>query len=129
MSLKVSVTALCLVFSAGVASAGEWEKLGERTVRLVSERDEIPVSARKGKFDKIQIRVEGSAVEFNEVTVVLGTGSILNVPVRSVVPAGGKTREIDLPGEESVIRKVTFDYKTRQGATRRARVELWGKKD
>ncbi|BEH10290.1 MULTISPECIES: DUF2541 family protein [Geobacter] len=119
----LTIIALLILFSTS-AWADEWVKLGDRTVRLMAERDEIPVTALKGEFKRIQIRGEESGVEFKAVVVVLANGRRINVPVRNFIPKGGKTREIDLPGKDRAIRKVVFWYKTRTGADGRARVEL-----
>ncbi len=50
-----------------------------------------------------------------------------DVEIRRLIPAGGETKEIDLPGGKRVIKKVVFVYKTRRAAKRRAVVALWGK--
>ena len=122
------LTALTFLVTIGAAGADDWKLLGEKTVEHRAERDEIVVTAREGRFSKIKLRVRVAGVEFGDVKVHFGSGDTHDVEVRRFIPAGGETREIDLPGGKRVIRKVTFVYKTRRGVKRRAVVALWGKR-
>lgn len=106
--------------------ARDWQLLGQRSVRFLTDRDEIPVTAARGAFRRIKLRVLDAAVEFIQVEIMFSNGDRMDVPVRSLIRAGGETRAIDLPGRERFIRKVMLVYKTRPGARERATVELWG---
>lgn len=115
-----------LLALASPAWAQRWVLLGQRSVRLLGDRDDIVVSGHKGTFRRIRLRVLNRGVEFTEVTVIFGNGERFEVPIRSFIPAGGQTRVIDLPGKERVIRRVMLVYRTRRGADARASVQLWG---
>jgi len=127
IGLTMLLAALTLVAVVDAASAKDWELLGEKTVERRGERDEIAVTAKKGRFSKIKLKVRVAGVEFKDVKVHFGDGKVHDVELRRVIPAGGETREIDLPGGKRVIRKVVFLYKARGGAARRAVVALWGR--
>ncbi len=127
LQLRPLLLAVALLGTIPAASAEEWERLGEKTVERRAERDEIVVTATEGRFSKLKFKVAVAGVEFVDVKVHFGTGEPLDVELRRLIPAGGETREIDLPGRKRVIRKVVFVYKTRRGAKRRAVVSLWGK--
>jgi hypothetical protein len=103
-----------------------WRLLGERSVRLLGDRDEILVTARRGTMRRIRLRVLDQGVEFFDVTVHFANGEQFEAHVRSFIRAGGQTRAIDLPGRDRVIRRVVLTYRTRRGADGRARVQLWG---
>jgi hypothetical protein len=109
------------------AQQGTWQLLGERSVRLLGDRDEIMVSAARGTMRQIRLRVRERGVEFFEITVHFASGDSFEAKVRQFIPAGDQTRVIDLPGRDRVIARVSLSYRTRPGADQRARVQLWGR--
>lgn len=109
------------------ARDGEWEHLGARQVKRRGERDTIEVIGSEGRFTKIKLVARGNGIELLDVVVTYGDGSKHEVAVRSVLPEGGETRVIDLPGEARVIRKVDFVYRSRDPDKERATVHLWGR--
>lgn len=126
----IFVITLLLATTVSVeASRDRWVKLGENTVRLVGERDEIKVGASEGRYKKLKLVVRESDVEFRDVTVVFANGNDFEVPLRDVIRAGGESRQIDLPGDARAIRKIKFKYKTASGTLKRAKVSVWGLKD
>ena len=107
-----------------VAYAG-WERLGERWVNGRADRDIVHVGRKEGRFHKIQIVVESSALEMFDVLVVFGDGSTYSPPTRLVFEPNTTSRVIDLPGDARVIRRVEFRYGNLPGGGR-AQVEVWG---
>ena len=103
-----------------------WDKLGERWVEGKVDRDAIHVGRDDGRFRKIQLVVEHSALELFDVVVVFGDGSQFSPGTRLVFGPGSTSRVIDLPGAERVIRRVEFRYGNLPGGGR-AQVELWGR--
>ncbi len=122
----LSLLILVVVFSA---RADEWVFLGERTVALVSEQDQIQVTSEMGMFRAIRIQVRDRGVDFESLQIQFGDGQVINVPVRAFIPAGGSTRVIDLPNAPRYINNITFYYKTRPGTLVRAVISVWGLKD
>ena len=128
------IVALAAFASAPQADC-DWEKLGERAVGVDGkaapdrrmDHDEILVTRAEGTFKSVQLRVQGSAVEFENVTVHFANGSEQKLVLREKIPSGSSTRSIDLKGEgdERAIRKVEFDYRV-ENRGQRATVELWG---
>ncbi len=104
-----------------------WDKLGERLVNFGGvDRDMIDVGARDGRFTKVMLVVEHSALEVFDVDLVFGDGDHFSPATRFVFGKGTTTREIDLPGGARVIQKATFRYKNLVGGGR-ATLELWAK--
>jgi hypothetical protein len=110
---------------AVVDARSPWDKLGERWVNGRVDRDIVHVGRKEGRFHRIQIVVENSALEMYDVLVVFGDGSTYSPPTRLVFEPNTKSRVIDLPGSARVIRRVEFRYGNLPGGGR-ARVELWG---
>lgn len=120
---------LLMVCSASPVFAGisdGWVQLGKEKVNSRMERDEIR-AASKGFVKQIVIEVRGSAVFFESVTVHLGDGEVIDLPIRSIIKAGERTRVIDLPGNARLIRKVVFVHQKLRD-TGKAEAILWGRK-
>lgn len=103
-----------------------WEKLASRTVNLSTEQDEIPLT-HKGRLQKLVFEVRKAPVNFKGVKVHLATGEVLDIPIRSIVKQGGRSRVIDLPGQARTVRKIVFSYESL--SLKRAEVVVWGRKD
>lgn len=101
-----------------------WDKLGERIVNGGADRDVIPVGRADGKFSKINLVVEHSALEVFDVVIRFGDGTEHSPNVRHVFGENTRSRVIDLPGGNRVIRAVEFKYGNLP-AGGRAQIELW----
>ncbi len=120
-----------LLFGLSTASqaqgpgGGRLEVLGDSHVDGAVDHDKIQVGRYDGAFRAIQIRVEGGAVRFQRVIVHFGNGGDMRVQMRSVIPDGGQTRIIDLPGDRRLIKSVEFWY-AKASWNRRPTVTLLG---
>ena len=127
-SRTVSVV-LGVLFAVHVSFAAvqphPWTFLGERAVSDRQDHDNIPVTAQRGQFRAIKLAVKGRAVDFHKVVVHFANGADHSVELRHTIPAGGESRQIDLPGDRRNIRSVDFwyDAKSRGG---QAVVRLFG---
>jgi hypothetical protein len=101
-----------------------WKKLGERTVHGAMDHDTMPVGADDGTFRRVRFVVEGSALEMYNIVITFGDGSSFSPPTRLVFARQSMTREIDLPGDRRVIRRIDLRYGNLPGGGR-ARVEAW----
>ena len=120
------LAALTLV--AAAEAARNWTQLGSRKVTDRIDHDSIVVSAARGSFTALQVRVKGIAVQFRSMTVHFGNGETQQVELRSVIRAGGSSRVIDLEGRDRVIRKVDFVYDSQSLRGRQATVRLYGQR-
>lgn len=101
---------LFLCMFAVKAYAEDWVYLGESHVDGDHDHDKIHVGKHDGRFRAIQLRVSGGAIEFDRVVVHFGNGTSEELAIRSVIPDGGHTRAIDLPGERRVIDNLELWY-------------------
>lgn len=104
---------------------GRWEYLGQSYVDGRADRDNIRVNAR-GAFRAIQLQVQGGAIEFNRVVVHFDNGADVDVAVRDRIPAGGRTRTIDLPGDRRRIQSVEVWYERGNWGRRRPTLRVYG---
>ena len=97
-------------FNPVTAEAATWTHLGTRTVNGLVDFDQVRVPLAYGRFKKIRLKVRGNSLLVYDVKVHYRNGSVQNVPIRLLIPQGGKTRVIDLNGSRRWIKKVTFKY-------------------
>lgn len=129
-ALSLSLIAFLLILLASPLAAGKakgWELLGERLVTDGLDHDVIQVTAARGDFRSLKVRVKGHAVQFRSMRVHFGDGSTQNVELRDVIPAGGESRVIDVDGKDRVIRSVEFTYDAQTYRGKQALVRLFGK--
>jgi len=107
------------------AQGGRMVHLGDAHVDGAVDHDTIRVGRSDGTFRAIQLRVSGGAIRFDRVIVRYGNGSQEELAIRDLIPAGGQTRIIDLPGDRRIIRSVDLWY-GKATWRRRPKVSLYG---
>ena len=126
-----------LVLGAGInqvsADGEDWGKkfpnyelLGERKVDFGADKDSITVTGKEGRFVSIMLGVVDGNLEMYDIKVTYGNGDTHSPEVRHTFKQGERSRQIDLPGEARVIKKVTFLYKSKLKEGR-ATVKLYGR--
>jgi hypothetical protein len=129
--LKRHVSWICaslLVVLLGVttgARPAHWVYLGNAHVDKQEDHKKIQVGSADASFHKIQLRVHNGAVDFQKVLVHFGDGTESELPVNDRVRSGGKTRDLDLPGEHRTIESVELWY-SKEHVDQRPEVSLYG---
>lgn len=111
--LAAALALVAVVASAAIVSAEPrrgWELLGERTVTDALDHDTIVVTAVQGSFRRLQFKVFERAVQFHKVIVHFANGEDQELVLRDRIPAGGKSRPIDVAGGDRVIRSIELSY-------------------
>jgi len=128
-SLALAATIALLVSTPADAQFHDrWEHLGSRSVMLARDRDAIVVGMIEGHFRELQIVVRNNGVFFNEMTVIYSNGGNDSIPLRTLIPAGGRSRLIDLRGGDRFIRRIEFSYRSVPNGRGRALVEVYGRR-
>jgi hypothetical protein len=91
---------------------GEWVRLGCKDVRFLIDRDTLKVGRGEGRFSALRVKVRRAAVEVFNLRVTFGNGTRLDVPVRELIPPGGSSRAVDLPGNSRGIDRVEMVYRS-----------------
>src|ERR1041384_5772270 len=140
MRPMIPILATILAASAGVALAQPrpapmpprpvwdsrgWVPLGERTVNGRYDHDRIEVGRYEGKFSKLTMVVENSALELIDSKIPFGDRTEYHPRLSHVFREGQRTHVIDLPPSEAVIRTIDIRYKNLPGGGE-ARVQVWG---
>jgi hypothetical protein len=131
------VIAMVLTASAGAALAQPrpmppqpvwdsrgWVMLGERTVNGRVDHDRIDVGRQDGRFNKLTMVVENSDLELMDFRIVFGDRTEYHPKLSYVFREGQRTRVIELPPGEAVIRFIDIQYHNLSAAE--ARVQVWG---
>lgn len=100
--------------------------LGSREVRFGADHDVIEVTASEGRFTAIVIGVVEGDLEMWNIKVEFGNGDDFSPEVRANFDSKSRSRVIDLPGGNRVIRKVSFFYKSKLSKGK-ATVKLHGR--
>ena len=103
-----------------------WVKLGERDVDGKVDRDVIVVGKHEGKFSKLTLLVDKSDLELLDFEITFGNGQKHNPNVKHVFKEGQRTRVLDFPGGDRVIKYIDMKYANLPGGGK-ARVEVWAK--
>src|SRR5262245_21397730 len=110
--LLSAATCIFLMFAGqtSFAQGGRWDYLGEANVDGGSDHDRIKVGGGRGTFRALQIGVERAAIDFQYILVHFENGGQDRLELRGRVPAGGRSRVIDLKGNNREIDSVEIWY-------------------
>jgi hypothetical protein len=119
---SISAIALAMVCAGALATdvqaqrrgVGNWENLGCQQVSFIGkDRDSIRVGKREGRFKAIRLEARNNDVEMLDLKVIYANGAPDDIPVRSNIRAGTKTRPLDLKGRERAIQQIEMVYRSR----------------
>jgi hypothetical protein len=106
---------------------GRWVELGCKEVSFLGvDRDVIRVGRREGRFKAIRLEARGNDVEMLDLKVIYANGEPDDIPVRSLIRQGTRTRALDLRGRERAIRQIEMVYAKRLNFRGRATVCVEG---
>jgi hypothetical protein len=108
-----------------ITRAKHWALLGTAHVDKSEDHKTIHVGSEAGRFRNIQLRVHGGGVEFERVIVHFGDGTQEEIAVGERISDGGKSKEVDLPGERRTIDSVELRY-SKEHLDTRPEVSLYG---
>jgi hypothetical protein len=130
---KLIFLGVALGFLAGAAAVldaapkGPWKLLGERTVTDRVDHDVIRVTGKRGQWSAVKLAVRKHAVEFRSVKVFFANGTVQDLEIRRVIPAGGESRVIDLEGDSRTINRIELRYDA-QSLGGKALVKVFGRR-
>lgn len=129
VAAMLAITVLSVGCKSSAPNSGPtWVKLGERLVDFRADHDVIPVTANRGKFRAVKLRVSRAPIFIKNVRITYGNGANENIAIGKRIPPGTETRALNLPGDARIIRKVTFNYRTGPAAGKKAMVTVLGRR-
>ena len=121
----VTVVLVVVLLMSPIAYAKHWILLGTAHVDKSEDHKAIHVGNGAGEFRKIQLRVNDGAIDLQRLVVHFANGTQEELAVADRVRSGGKTPELDLPGERRTIESVELWY-SKEYADTRPEVSLYG---
>lgn len=107
------------IMVAGTAVAGDWQKLGKKTVVFGNTEDSASVSAKGDAVSQIAFKISGDWVRLNQVTLNFGDGSTQMIDDMESVRPGLTSEAIAIDGGPKTITSFDFSYQaassSRQG--------------
>lgn len=105
-----------------------WVLLGEKTVDYTyngtADHDRIDVGAYEGRFSKLQMVVDDADMDLQTFRIEFADRTEYKPQLHYKFTEGARTREIQLPPGEQLIRKIDLRYTPASAG--RARVQVWG---
>jgi hypothetical protein len=105
-----------------------WTMLGEQSVDGRRDKDTIKVSKYAGQFDQLTMVVLDSDLELRDFVIKFGDNDKekWSPNFKQVFKEGQRTRVIDLPGKDRVIKKIDLSYANIAGGGK-AKVQIWAR--
>lgn len=111
-----------------VFDAKGWTLLGEQWVDGRRDKDTIKVSKYASKFDQLTLVVSDSDLELKDFVVKFGDGAKdkWSPRLQHIFKEGQRSRVIDLPGQDRIIKKIDLSYANILGGGR-AKVAVYAR--
>ncbi len=128
---------LLLIVAFGLQSIAQsekdgWVKLAERTVAYKPETDKINMLGKKQNLSKIKLTCIQGTVKLKKVRVKMsdGTKEEFSPKGTGLFSKGMSSFAFQLPGKDTKLKEIEIDYDSAGNIamTKRAKVEIWGKK-
>src|SRR4051812_16893010 len=105
-----------------------WTLLGEQTVDGRRDKDTIKVGKYAGQFDQLTMVVTDSDLELRDFVVKFGDNDKerWSPNLKHIFKEGQRSRAIDLPGRDRVIKKIELSYANIAGGGK-AKVAVYGR--
>lgn len=104
-----------------------WIKIGERTVNYTIDHSEIVFEGVQKNLGALQVKVKKGAINLHRCVVYFEDGQTQDMDVLNAIPEGGESKVLELPANSRTISKLVFTYDTKNRATQKADVEVWGR--
>lgn len=113
--------------SAGMAGGG-WKLLGEQNVNLLIDHDVIVLGNNQDQFRQIRLVATDGPVNIQDVKIHFDNGRMQDVPLKTILKSGQKSRIIRLEGGLRHVDKISFWYNTVGIFNGKSRVAVWASK-
>jgi hypothetical protein len=110
----------------GFAAQG-WELLGTRSVNFGADLDRIVVGRDDGRFGEIMFEVDGGAIALYNVRVIFGNGQDFSPATELVFSDDERSRAINLPGGDRIVRSIVFNYRSLRTGQGTAAITVYGR--
>ena len=108
---------------------GSWRLIGTTEANFRADHDGIIVQGPFNDFRRVKFKVTNAPLNMQRMVITHDSGVPENIAVRSSIPEGGESRQIDLAGiGKRRIRRIDFWYDTQGFLKGKAHVTVFGMK-
>ena len=108
---------------------GSWRVISSTEASFKADHDGIVVAGPFNDFRRIKLKVTGAPLNLQRLVITYENGAPEEIAVRSNIPEGGESRQIDLAGAgKRRIRRIDFWYDTKGFLKGKAHVTVFGMK-
>lgn len=104
-----------------------WKYLGNQRVNFGLDKDVIRVTASRGVFTKLKLKVINGSLNMHPMLVVYKNGRRQEIKIKQYFNRGSSSRVIDLKGNKRVVNRVIFWYDSKNRSRRKAVIHLYGR--
>lgn len=117
------------VFYGNTFSQGKWVKLGDRTVNYTVDHSEMVVDGLNANLGAMRVKVKKGAINLHRAVVYYKDNQTYEADILNSIPAGNESKIIELPSPVKTVTKLVFTYDTKNRATQKVEVEVWGRQE
>jgi hypothetical protein len=104
------------IMVAGTAAAGDWQKLGKKTVVFGNTEESASISAKGDAVSQIAFKISGDWVRLNQVTLNFADGTTQTIDEIEKVKPGLTSAGIAIDGGPKTISSIDFSYQAASSA-------------
>ena len=123
----VAMLAAWPVFSSNTSLQDKWIKIGERTVNYTVDHSELVFDGLSTNVGALRFKVKKGAINLHRCVVFFQDNQTHEADILNSIAAGQESRAIELPSPAKTINKLVFTYDTKNRATQKVEVEVWGR--
>ena len=124
---------IMLIMFSGYAQGDGWKKLAEKSVAFKSETDKVNLTGNERTVDKIKIKCVQGTVQLKEINIVMEGGEEKKYDAKGigVMTKGMSSMGYAVPDKDDKVKRIELKYDSKGSIAlnKRAKVEIWGKKD
>ncbi len=124
---------IMLIMFSGYAQGDGWKKLAEKSVAFKSETDKVNLTGNERNVDKIKIKCVQGTVQLKEINIVMEGGEEKKYDAKGigVMTKGMSSMGYAVPDKDDKVKRIELKYDSKGSIAlnKRAKVEIWGKKD
>ncbi|QYA26944.1 DUF2541 domain-containing protein [Gramella sp. MT6] len=118
---------------SGYSQDESWKKVGEKLVAFKSEKDNVQLTGNERNIDKIKIKCVQGTLQLKKVTIVMDNGEKKEYDARGIgiLTKGMSSSNFAVPNKNEKVKRLELEYDSKGAmvVNKRAKVEIWGKKD
>lgn len=104
-----------------------WVKLGDRTVNYTVDHSEIVFDGVQKNLSALRVKVRKGAINLHRCAIFYDNGQTQDMDIMNSIPQGGESKVLELPADSRTITKLVFTYDTKNRASQKSEVEIWGR--